>query len=141
MLFPRLLASRRLPLRDAVEKRPPPDEAFDLELDLPDNYNVHKNAISIPVSEEGKYGFLQSYITPQGYVSSQSLLSSPQQQTKYKSLLHLQSVVAAMQAKHGYEAVVPYGALRTGRKYQHNPFLNQKNSDKNSGVLGEFPVT
>lgn len=124
-----------MPLRDAVEKRPPPDEAFDLELDLPDNYNVHKNAIPIPFQEHDKFSVLQSYITPQGHVSSQGFFRAPQK-SQYSSIYHLQSIVAALREKYGHGSeLVPYGALRRGRVFENNPFLN-KEIKKNQGVLG-----
>lgn len=123
--------SKRLPLRDAVQKRLPPDEAFESDLDIDIESEITQNVYKNPQSV-----FYQNAFAPQ--FPSPSFLKAPSiifQKTLYNPFLRFQTVVGGYQQPEPYKSDNIYQQLLkspSGRSlnYPHNPFLNSKNEGK-----------
>lgn len=121
-------------MRDAVEKRPPPDEAYDLEYGVPENFDFHNtiglpfyrgspNNGFIPFSIPNKYSILQSYINPQGQLLPfPRTLYSPIQ--VFRNTLGLPNPAPYRSDNINQQLLVPYYNPRAKSLYSKNPFLN-----------------
>ncbi|KAF5303798.1 hypothetical protein FQR65_LT08134 [Abscondita terminalis] len=110
------VSTRRLPLRDAVERRPPPDEAFDLEFELPENYHAHKYTIEIPdhtdTDEENSFSIPQKY--------SALLESLNLRQTPYRPSEYFWSLIGEPKTQRKSRAVYSYPLYWYYQPYTHH---------------------
>lgn len=143
----RIESTKRLPLRDAVERRIPPDDVYepevDIDLNIDNDYQNH-----IPISKNKPLNSYSSAFVQNHFVTHrffpQSFLRTPPlvlPQTLYNPLIHFQNIAG------NYRYVEPYRSdnfyqqlVKTPRRinleYLGNPFLKLNSGNYNlKGII------
>lgn len=141
--------SQRLPLRDAVEKRPAPDEAFDPEIDVELEIQNTLNPSTYDFVKQNPYHVVQSYFTPQGYVSSfgAPVIYGPNihqryvLQTPHQPFQRFHAIVGdyinapPYRSDNVFQQLIKNPSFRSSRSlYPSNPFLKNIEHDRNGKV-------